>query len=175
MAEDLQGATPGFAFTEIVSRQCRSVIPRHPLTLLLRAAAVLATASIQVHRLSLRHIRAASGSLLTAGEWLGIVLPPTRHSLTPLRATNAHNPLAAPLTDSPPDIVGRSTAVVPWFPADGAARRGMLWAPDPDADRCMREQPTLGDHGIASSAGSSRLGLSTTLSGDVQAIHRRTP
>jgi len=87
------------------------VIPRHPLTLLIRAVAVLATASIQVHRLALRHMRAASGSLLTAGEWLGIVLPPTRHSLTPLRGTTAHNALAAPLTDSPPDIVGRSTAL----------------------------------------------------------------
>src|SRR5439155_9712396 len=110
-AEDLQGATPGFAFTEIVSRQCRSVILGYSLTLLLRAVAVLATASIQVHRLSRRHMRAASGSLLTAGEWISIVLPPTRHSLTPLRATIAHDALAASLTDSPPDIVGRSTAL----------------------------------------------------------------
>jgi hypothetical protein len=109
---------------------------------LLRAVAVMATASIQVHRLSRRHMQAASGSLLTAGEWLGIVLPPTRHSLTPLCATIAHDTLAAPLTNSPPDIVGRYTTLSRGSrqtgPHDGACSGHQIPVP---IVACARSQP----------------------------------
>src|SRR5439155_24592077 len=104
-------------------------------------------------------MRAASGALLTAGEWLCIVSPPTRHFLTPPRATTAHNTLAAPLTASSSRHRWSLYGVVLWFPADGAARRGRLWAPDPGADRCMHEQPAFVEHGAALSAGASRICL----------------
>src|SRR6266545_7236879 len=108
---------------------------------------------------SLRYMRAASGARLTGGRRLCIVPPPTRHSLTPPRATPAHDTRATPLTESSPRHRWSLYGVVPWFPAPGAARRGMFWAPDPGADHCMRAQSTLGEHGAASSAGAARICL----------------
>jgi len=136
---------------------CRAIVSRcqegYPSGRYTHCAIPLSRAS------SLRYMRAVSGWRLTVGEWLCIVPPPTRYPLTLPRATPAHDMRATPFTDRSPGHRWSLYSVVPWCPADGATRRGIFWAPDPGADRCMREQPTFGEHGAASSAGVVRLCL----------------
>src|SRR5262245_16695129 len=71
----------------------------------------------------------------------------------------AYDTFAAPRTTSQCRYRWSLYGIVPWFLADGTARRGIFWASASSANHCMRTQPILGAHDVASSAGASRICL----------------